>query len=198
MKDFTSTAFGLIIAFILPGLLALITCSFWSTRIQLQFDAFTKAQSNGGLFFVVALLALLMGIELSAIRWALFEELICRKIRLRPDEFGALKDDKTAAAFRITIDEHYRYHQFCGGLSPVIPVFFVGFLITQRIAFSSGAGLLFLSFGALLEAVTVAAAIDTYKRYVYRTRELFKTSGQPRLARKKAHALRKVRRHRAG
>lgn len=172
MKDFTATTFGFVIAYLLPGLFGLITVSFWSETVRQQFDTFTKAQSNVGLFFVVTLIALLFGVELTAVRWALFELGLCRSDRLGPDEFGKLKDPAKAAAFRVAVDEHYRYHQFWGGLTPLIPVFFFGLTSTQHISPCDPDGLVLWLLCVTLEIITIAAGINSYQRYIKRSRAI--------------------------
>src|SRR5437879_6585940 len=102
MKDITTTTFGLIIAYLLPGLSGLYTCSFWSPTIATQFDAFSKAESNAGLFFLVLLFALLVGLQLTAFRWVIFELLLCRRDRLNRDEFTQLKTKDQIEAFGVT------------------------------------------------------------------------------------------------
>ena len=174
MKDLTSTTFGLVIAYLLPGFFGLITISFWSATVREQFEAFSKAQSNVGLFFVVVLVALLLGVELTAVRWVLFELWFCRKDRLRPEEFAGFKDEKKASGFRVAIDEHYRYHQFWGGLTPILPAFFVGLTSTQRVPVRSSLGFFTWALCVILEVITIAAGINAYIRYVMRARAILK------------------------
>jgi len=108
MKDITTTTFGLIIAYLLPGLFGLYTCSFWSPAIRAQFEAFSKAESNAGLFFLVLLFALLVGLQLTAFRWVIFELLLCRRNGLKRDEFTQLKTKDQIEAFGVTLDENFR------------------------------------------------------------------------------------------
>jgi uncharacterized membrane protein YwzB len=171
-KDITASSFGLLIAYVLPGFVALVTLAFWSSQVAAQFDAFLKSDSKIGLFLLVVLAALILGVELTAFRWVIFDRWLCRKIRLGADEFKVLQTQDKIAAFRMAIDEHYRYHQFWGGLVPVVPFFFLGVAYAQNALPCSSAGALLIFGFLVVESVTVAAAVDSYKRYVTRARAI--------------------------
>lgn len=191
MKDVTTTSFGLVAAYLLPGVLGLYTLSLWSTQVEQFLKSFMTAQSSFGLFFFVSLLALIIGVELTAIRWVVFELGACRNIRLLPADFAGMTSQDKASAFAVAIDENYRYHQFFGALSIVIPI--MGVSLARRFGFPTmGVVLLptlalqhprmatyaracWWTFGFLiLEAVTVAAAIEAYRRYVARAQRILK------------------------
>ena len=61
MKDVTSTSFGLVIAYLLPGLMALYALSYFSIPVHALFLTFLKAESNVGLFLLVDAVCLLLG-----------------------------------------------------------------------------------------------------------------------------------------
>lgn len=174
MKELTATSFGWVIAYVLPGLLGLYTISFWSDTVKEQLSAFSKAESTVGLFLVMLLTALLIGLELAAVRWLLFERFICRKKKQQLPDFSTLAIQGKMAAFRIVVDEHYKYHQFWGGLTPVIPAFFFGLAKSQNIVLCSKEALTLTFVMLLFEAITVAAAVDAYNKYVDRARSILK------------------------
>jgi hypothetical protein len=130
MKDVTSTSFGLVIAFLLPGLSALACLPFWSADSKSLLQEFVKAPNNVGLFLLVLLAGLACGLQVSVLRWVLFEKILCRKHKLDLHKFQNLKEEKLEA-FRAAADEHYRYHQFWGGTAIVLPVFFFSLLKSQ-------------------------------------------------------------------
>ena len=174
MKDITTTAFGLLIAYLLPGLLGLYTCSFWSPSISAQFEAFSKSDSNGGLFFLLVLFALVAGLQLNAFRWVIFERILCRRNHLREHEFTQLKTKDQIEAFGVILDENFRYHQFWGGVAPVLPVFFIGLSHRHGVALRSIAAIPWIVVFLIVEVVTVAAAIEAHTRYVKRARASMK------------------------
>jgi small basic protein len=169
MKDVTSTSFGLLIAFVLPGVAGLYTSSFWSTTVHQWFATFLTAESNVGLFFLLALAALIIGLQLTLVRWLLFERWFSPEVSLAPSEFAALKDDKILAAFRAAVDEHYRYHQFWGGMAVVFPVSAVTAIYQTRSCLSA---IVFLCVFLAIEVVTWLAAREAYARYVVRARAI--------------------------
>jgi hypothetical protein len=172
VKDVTSTSFGLFIAFLLPGLVGLFAVSFWFPIMRSLFTTFLTAESNVGLFFLVILASVVIGLEVTVIRWVLFEELLCRPSRLRPEDFANLDSESKLTAFRACVDEHYRYHQFWGGMTIVIPILYAGWLhhllggLTGSTTFFSMVMLIGLEF------LTVIGAIRAYRYYVTRARRI--------------------------
>lgn len=73
-------------------------------------------ESNVGLFFLVGLAALTLGLLVTLFRWVLFEKWICKEVSFKPEDFKNLKGEPNLLAFRAVVDEHYRYHQFWGGM----------------------------------------------------------------------------------
>lgn len=170
MKDATTTTFGLTIAHLLPGLFCLYTCSFWFPEISAYFDAFSEAQSTAGLFLLVVLFALLLGVQLTAFRWVIYELVVCKGTGLESGEFSRLKTKDGVEAFRTILDENFRYHQFWGGITLVVPFFFFGLARAQGVSLWSPITLVWFVAFLVVEAVTVAAAIEAYRRYVGRLR----------------------------
>ena len=92
------------------------------------FEAFLTAQSSVELFFLIMLAAIVIGLEVAVLRWVLFECWLCGHERLHPADFAELGNEAKLAAFRAAVDEHYRYHQFWGGVSVVMPIAYCGWL----------------------------------------------------------------------
>lgn len=168
MKDVTSTTFGFLIAFLLPGMTGLYAISFWVKSLNEVFATFTTAESNVGLFLLVVLFAIAFGLQINLFRWVLFEKLICRSTRLDPEDFKKLGNESTLAAFRAAADEHYRYHQFWGSISIILPFLFFGWGDLALADATSGAKAVFWLSALLIEIVTILAARSAYLRYVNR------------------------------
>lgn len=169
MKDVTSTSFGLLIAFLLPGAAALYVGSYWSTRLERVFEVFLTAQSTVGLFFVLTLAALVIGLQITLLRWLIFEKWFAKKSVLGATDFAALKDDQVLTAFRAAVDEHYRYHQFWGGIAIVLPL--VILTVLSKTACSLA---MFVITAALIgmEVLTCVAAQEAYARYIARAKAI--------------------------
>jgi hypothetical protein len=85
---------------------------------------------------------------------------------------GLGKSQDRLSAFRAAVDEHYRYHQFWGGMAVTLPVVFLGW-IKERWSEGSlwntlGISALFV----LVEALTFAGALDAYEPYSERAKSI--------------------------
>jgi hypothetical protein len=174
MKDVTSTSFGLVIAFLLPGVVLLYGLSFWSGDVERLFATFLTAQSTLGLFLMVILAALALGLVITVPRYFFFECFICRHHRIESALFSKLCVSETLTAFRAVADEHYRYHQFWGGLVVVSPVLYVGWL-RAHVAQLSWLAVLGTALGfVIFELFMGAAAALAYRQYGARGTEILK------------------------
>lgn len=129
VKDITVTSFGLVIAYFLPGLIGLYGLSFWSKTLRETFSTFLTSESNIGLFLIVLLASLAIGLTANGLRWLVFERIGFKKHRTQPSFHKALSSEGKLAAYRVVIDETYRYHQWWGGAIFVIPIGYLGWLI---------------------------------------------------------------------
>ncbi len=174
MKDVTSTSFGLVIAFLLPGMVGLFAVSFWFPALSNLFITFSKIESNLGLFFMVILASVAVGLELTVIRWGLFEILLCRKFRLRAEDFANLNSEKNLESFRACVDEHYRYHQFWGEMSVNIPILYAGWIRSLSENTEEHMKFICILLFLLLECLTIIAARQSYINYIMRARKILK------------------------
>ena len=179
MKDVTSTSFGLVIGFLLPGLAFFYSLSFWSPSIDRLFTTFLTIQSNVGLFLLVLATATILGLQITLIRWFFYEVCICRPHCLNSSFFNQLgMSADRLSAFRAVVDEHYRYHQFWGCMSVVIPIFGIGWLFKTWPSlvwwkiFCAITGLI------LIELLTGWAAVVAYRLYSTRAQQIL-AGGQP-------------------
>lgn len=173
MKDVTSTSFGLVIAFFLPGLAAFYSLRYWSCDINQLFKAFLTAESNLILFLLVAAGALIIGLQIAALRWLLFEEWLCLPQKLELSSFEKLgAEAKLLMAFRAVVDEHYRYHQFWGGTFIVIPILAIGLIKELWSTPKSSYIFLVVFVSVFSEWVTYKAAVMAYERYCTRAKTI--------------------------
>ena len=121
MKDFTTTSFGLVIAYLLPGLVALLSLSAWSEQLHNMFGLAFTAHSDAGLLLLMGGFALVIGLVLNVFRWLTFERAICKKYRIGPEVFSSFRDEHKLQAFLMVIEETFRYHQFFGSLAILTP-----------------------------------------------------------------------------
>jgi hypothetical protein len=167
MKDITSTSFGYIVAFLLPGLIGMYGLGYWSEGVKKLLKPALSAEATVGPSVILLLGALALGLVISAVRCLAFERFMCRKHKFPTDMFSRLSSGDKLNSFRAVVDEHYRYHQFYGGSFVALVVMYSGWiknfypgLHTPFIIFSIG----FL----LLEILLLDTANDAYKKYVRR------------------------------
>ena len=130
MKDVTITSFGLVIAYLLPGLLGLYGLSFWSAALRTTFGTFMTVESNVGLFLIVVLASLMVGMFANGIRWVVCEVWCARWCQMEAAVYANLSGERKLGAYRAAIDEWYRYHQWWGGAAVVAPLCYVGWIIS--------------------------------------------------------------------
>lgn len=174
-KDVTSTTFGLVVAFLLPGAMALLSMTYWIAPVADAFETFLTADANLGLLLLMLLGALTLGLVVSAVRWLLYEVLLAQGgwvygAKLTADERKRLQEQNRLAAYRAAVDETYRYHQFFGGLSLTAPALLIGWFNDLESGRTAEV-LLVISFVAL-ELLLVAAAIAAYKSYLQYTQAI--------------------------
>jgi hypothetical protein len=166
LTSFTSTSFGYLIAYFPAGLLGLLGMSFWVKSLHTIFIHFQSATADLGLFLIVMLLALIMTLLLLLPRWLIFEIWWTPGEGPSPEAFEKLSIEGRATAYLIAVEQHYRYHQFYGGMIFGSAILFVGWSthtgmdVVQR-GFSVGAFL-------MLEVLLTAAARNSLSQYYKR------------------------------
>jgi|ERR1017187_2405540 hypothetical protein len=131
VKDITITSFGLVIAYMLPGLLGLYGLSFWFPTLRTTFSTFLTADSNIGLFLIVVMASLIVGLFAHGIRWIFFEVWCAGTARFDTALYAKLSGERKLEAFRTAVDEFYRYHQWWGGAAVVAPIGYLGWLVSS-------------------------------------------------------------------
>ena len=167
VKDLTSTSFGYIIAFLLPGLLGLYALTYWSSAAAHLIGPAFKADANVGPSVVLLLIALGVGLLVSAFRFFLFEKLICRKHTFPADMFSKLAAEKKLESFKAVVDEHYRYHQFYGGCAVAVLILYSGWF-WHAIHNVDLPFLLVSVVFILFEWLITVTGMDAFVRYVQR------------------------------
>lgn len=113
MKDVTTNNFGLLIAFVLPGLVLLWGMAPYSTTISGWLGQTTSDNATVGGFLYITLASVGVGQLVSTLRWLLIDSLHHRTGIHKPDwSFSQLSSRNTVAAFDRLIEDHYRFYQF--------------------------------------------------------------------------------------
>jgi hypothetical protein len=157
IKDVTSTSFGLLIAYLAPGLAGLYTTSFYSPDVR----DFLKNAKGAEDFLLILLAALIVGMLLNGMHFVGLH-LLCNKAwgwgwNMAENDFKKLQDAEKLACYLAVLSEYYRAHQFFGAMAIVIPFFYFG----------RGVHSVWYTLGfAVLWTVTTLASIVSWKYQV--------------------------------
>lgn len=168
MKDLTSTSFGYLIAFLLPGIFGIYALSSWMPDVGVMLQPLLRADATVGPSVVFLSIAVGMGLCLSAVRFFVFEKALCRKHKFRKDMFASLYKENKLPAFKSVVDEHYRYHQFYGGCAVASLLLFTGWFY-QHLTCDRQSVCLSIGF-VVVELLFGCSARDSFVRYVERGR----------------------------
>jgi hypothetical protein len=183
MKDLTSTSIGYVMAFLLPGLVALFGISYWSDTLDHLLKLETLTSTAIGQLFFILLSALTLGLIVSSVRCLVFEKWLfqrCKRFenyRFAKNLFSSLLNEDRLSVFAALVDQHYRYHQFYGGL--FVANFIVAFAWWHRLTVKYDSTFWeWIAVYASIQAVMWFSAIDTLKNYHDRANSLAREPGE--------------------
>ena len=125
VKGITPAVFGFLIAYLLPGLFGVITLGLYFGPVATVLLGFSNATSSTGLSILLFLTALLVGMQLNIVRWAVFEELVLRKRRLKAEDIAKLRASDKAAQFQVFSRSDASLSSVCWGAVNRNSVFWV-------------------------------------------------------------------------
>lgn len=147
--------------------------SFFAPPVHQLFLQFIEAESNVGRFLLMILCSLVVGLEVSVVRWIVFEQILCRKYKRDKSIYRHLSTDSKLSAFRAAVDEYYRYHQFWGGMAVVTPFIAWG-LVSQT---SKAPAHWLAGTFAVLEIINISGGWSAYKNYIDSANKILGVSG---------------------
>ncbi len=110
MRDVTSHNFGLLIAYILPGMTALWGASYFSPTIRVWLGSAPADAPTVGGFLYLTIAATAAGLVASTVRWAVIDTLHHLTGVPRPKwNFSRLQ--RNISAFNLIVEHQYRYYQ---------------------------------------------------------------------------------------
>ncbi len=159
IKDVTTTSFGLIVAYLLPGLVGLYTISLYAKGVRALF-----AHPNEAVGFLLLLLfALLVGVLVNGVRALIHDALIHYKVGkpFGAAYFNKIDNSDKLACFMAVLDEYFRVFQFFGSLAVISPPLYIGWALCGVLSIPAAVVL-----GLLTTAVTISASSVTWSHYV--------------------------------
>ena len=172
MGELSDKNFGIIIAYVLPGFVALWGVSYSSATVESWIRAPQQGSPTVAGFCYVTLASLAAGLTVSAVRWALVDSLH-HATGIVPPAWKFAKLDDRLQGFLILVENHYRYYQFYANMFVAVAFTFAARQVADGNSLWSQ-GWLAVGFLAL-EAVLCAGSRDTLRKYYSRTQQLLNT-----------------------
>lgn len=166
MEDGLHRNFGLVIAYLLPGLILLNGVGDLWPSFSPWLSSNPEAMSSVGGFLHLALASLAAGLVISAIRWAAIDSIHhVTGLSMPQMDFSELQEKLDA--FQLAVEHYYRYYQFYS--NTLVAVLVVG-VVSHWQAGAWKLATYGIVFG--LEAVLFFASRDSLGRYYSRTKVL--------------------------
>ena len=174
MRAITNQNFGLLIAYVLPGFVALWGLSHVSATIAAWLGSSPTDMPTVGGFLYVTLASVGAGLTVSTMRWLVIDTIHHRTGIPAPDwDFTRLSE--RTAAYDVLIEIHYRYYQFYGNSLVAVWLAFVVRWSDVCLSIWEPVGVMALS------PILWLGSRDTLRKY-YRRTEAAMASAEPKIA----------------
>jgi len=169
--------FGLVIAYLLPGFVALWGVSYFSPTVASWITASQDGSPTVAGFMYVTLASLGAGLTVSGVRWAIIDS-IHYLSGLRRPAWKFVNLDEKLQGFLMLNESHYRYYQFYGNTFVAAGFAYVAWLISngKGIRAAGWANVHFI----VLEAILFANSRDTLAKFYSRVAQLLGTVSSPK------------------
>ena len=115
MQSVSNDNFGLLIAYLIPGLVVVWGVSYFSATVAGWLGAVREGQPTVGGFLYVTIASIAAGMLVSAARWLILDTLHHHTGIQAPNwDFGLLRDQMSP--FLTAVEHNYRYYQFYSGM----------------------------------------------------------------------------------
>lgn len=176
MNELSYKNFGLLIAYVLPGFVALWGISQFSPTVESWISTSGQGAPTIAGFLHVTLASLAAGLTVSAVRWVIIDR-FHHATGLKPPRWEFANLDDRLQGFLALVENHYRYYQFysntliAGVIAYVAHLSRHGTTLYQQIWPALG----FI----LLELVFLAGSRDALRKYYSRVERLLETPEAP-------------------
>jgi len=179
VRDVTPDNFGLLIAYLLPGFVALRALRPLVPEVAVVFDVPAGAGPTVGGFLYGTLASVSAGLVVSAVRWAVVDWVYHRTGIPEPD-WNFRKLPANLAAFESHVQDHYRYYQFYANMLVALAAGYALTLAARGWPVHWGR----LDIGAVgLLTILVLGSRDSLRKYYRRTEALLSPPSGRRVSR---------------
>ncbi|MFN0196057.1 MAG: hypothetical protein ACKVT0_04885 [Planctomycetaceae bacterium] len=169
MKEVSSSNFGLLIAYLVPGFMVLWGMSYFSETIRSWLSASGTMTPTVGGFMYVTLASVAAGVTVSTVRWAVIDTIHHWTGLPQPVwDFSRLQDN--VEAYNVINEIHYKYYQFHG--NALLALFFVYVARRLHLGFFTAPLGWFDTGFVLLSVILFVGSRDTLHKYHSRVNDL--------------------------
>lgn len=172
VKHSLENDFGLVIAYVVPGAVALWGAGYLFPPIRAWFGASADSGPSIGGFLFVTLGAIGAGVLVSAVRWAVVDR-IYHATGIREPRWNFSRLPGRLHAFLGVVENHYKFFQFYANSLVALTFTFVARLLARGV--TPGMGLLTIAFLAAA-VVLVLASRDALRKYYLRSEMVLRSS----------------------
>jgi hypothetical protein len=177
MSTLSNQNFGLVIAYLLPGFVAVWGVSYFSPTVESWIAASQEGAPSVAGFMYVTLASLGAGLTVSGVRWIVIDT-VHHLTGLTPPAWKFVNLNDRLQGFLTLNEGHYRHYQFFSNSFIAVGFTYAAWLI------STGQGLRAAGWGDLhfviLETVLFANSRDTLAKYYSRVAQLLGTLSNPK------------------
>jgi len=170
MGEVLGRGFGLCIAYVVPGLVALWGVSVIEPSVGVWLKSASESGPSVGSFLFVLLASIAAGLTASAVRWAVVDS-VHRWMGLKAPRWRISELQDKLEAYQVLVEHHYRHYQF---YSNTLVSGTFAFAADVSVRGRSGGGAWMIVGWAMLAVVFFAASRDTLRKYYTRVAELLR------------------------
>lgn len=115
MRQVSSDNFGPMIAYVVPGVTALLGAAELSATVRSWFAGSASATPTVGGFLYVTLAAVAAGLTVSTLRWA-FLDTLHHATGIRKPQWDFARLEANIEAFHLIVEHQYRHYQWHGNM----------------------------------------------------------------------------------
>ncbi len=169
MKEVSSSNFGLLIAYLVPGFMVLWGMSYFSETISNWLSASGTTTPTIGGFMYVTLASVAAGVTVSTVRWVILDTLHHWTGLPQPAwDFSRLQEN--VSAYNVLNEIHYKYYLFHGNAGVALVFLYFARRLNQGF-FTSPLGWFDAGF-VVLSVILFVGSRDNLRKYLLRVNDL--------------------------
>lgn len=111
MKEVSTSNFGLVIAYLLPGFVTLIGVSFFSETVRIWLTISPSDAPTVGGFLYVTIASVALGMTVGSVRWLVIDT-IHHKTGIQQPQWDFSRLQENINAYRTLVEIHYHFYLF--------------------------------------------------------------------------------------